>query len=700
MHIFNRLLRKKREWNGLILLVIFVSLVIPAFSQTEPAPAAPGEKTISLTLTDTPLSQIVSIISDTFGIGVIPSKGAQGNVTVALTNATLEQALDGITQPNGWVWVRKDNIITIYTKAEWDEVQKGNVITKTFYILNTNAQDVQNVVQPLLSTAGKIIRDDRTNQLQVTDTPESIARIETVIQSLDVPISVEVFKLKYAVAADVKQQLDKVKTAKGDIQVDERTNSLIVTDVPSAIDKMRTMIESLDSETQLEVFDINYAKPKDIQAAIKDLVTKRGYIQIDDRNDKIIVDDIPSHLEKIAKVIKAMDQPDRIVYIEAEIVDMDYNKSLTLGINWSYGASWTLSNSSSGSVNIPIGSNWFQSVKNFFSGYSSSLGLTATASAQALSQLNANSELLASPRIMAKNDEKASVVVGGTIPYSVLYTQPVTGTTGTSYQQYYSQASQPYGITLEVTPHINADGMIDIKLKLENTQATAETLNQGTGNSFTGVATVTERAETMVQIHNNETVVIGGMVEKTKNDSGTGIPVLEDIPLIGPVIFGQHTKQSDKRNLVLFLTPHLVSGNKSDFEKLYPEAYTSYSYATSGETDKERAARLKKELKEKQLQQSQITPPPLEGTPVTPDTTFVQPSSIQQMPPDQSQLLTPQPAPMQGNPITFTSETANIAQPSSSLPQPSSIFPHSPPAQGQSLTPQPPPPDLTNPSTN
>ncbi len=661
MHILNYLFRKKKSRVGLLLLTVFVFMVIPALSQTQPAPATPEEKTISLTLTDTPLSQLLSIIGETFGVSVIASKGATGNISVALNNNTLEQALDALTQSNGWVWARKDNIITIYTKAEWDEVQKGNVITKTFYILNTNAQDVQNVVQPLLSNAGKIIRDDRTNQLQVTDTPESIARIESVIESLDVPISVEVFKLKYAVASDVKQQLDKVKTAKGDIQVDDRTNSLIVTDVPSAIEKMRTMIDSLDTETQLEVFDINYAKPKDISAAIKDLITKRGYIQIDDRNNKVIVDDIPSHLEKIAKVIKAMDEPDRLVYIEAEIVDIDYDKMLTLGINWSYGAAWTLSNSSSGAVNIPIGSNWFQSVKNFFSGYSSSLGLNATASVQALSNLKGDSELLASPRIMVKNDEKASVLVGGTIPYSVLYTQPVTGTTGTSYQQYYSQANQDFGIKLEVTPHINADGMIDIKVNLENTQATEETLNQGTGNSFTGVATTTEKANTVIEVHNNETVVIGGMVEKKKVDSGTGIPLLEDIPFIGPIIFGQHSKEGEKRNLVLFLTPHLVRGNRADFEKLYPEAYQSYSYATSGETDKERAARLKKELKDKVNQpQSQVTPPQTEGTPITAqpatilDQSFSQttsiisvtpsPSQSQPVIPQQSQMAAPQPA--------------------------------------------------------
>jgi len=584
------------------LIIVMLSLMAgwgmaqtpPAAPAGAPAPAAAGsgEKIITLTMTDTPLNQLLSVIGDTFGIGVVASRGATGNVNVSLNNATLEQALDSITQPNGWTWVRKENTITIMTKAEYDEYMKGNVITKTFYLLNTNAQEVQNTIQPLITTAGKIIRDDRTNLLQITDTPESLARIEQIIQSLDVPIDVEVIPLKYAVAADVKAQADKIKTAKGDIQIDERTNTLIVTDVPSSVEKLKKLIESLDIQTLMEVFDIQYAKPKDIMAAVKDLLTKKGYIQIDERNSRVVVDDIPSHMEKIRKVIEAMDQPDRLVFIEAEIVDMDYDKSLDLGIDWSYGASFNLTNSTTNStVNFPLkGWNAFRNAWGAAS--ASQIGLSLSATAKAISKLGTNNELLASPRVMVKNDEEAKFLVGGTQPYTVVSNQLNNGVN----QQYYSQVSQEYGIKLTVKPHINANGVIDMKVSLENTSADPVTLNGG-GYTYTGVATKTSKADTQVSVHNNETVVVGGLVSRNKTESGSGIPLLESIPFLGHTLFGSSSKDNQKRNLLLFMTPHLVTGKRADTERVFPEAYKTYTAATSEPVDKE--ALKKKYLKSK-----------------------------------------------------------------------------------------------------
>ena len=648
-------------WYRLAIVVLFL-LVTVGFTPNVYAQA--GDKTITFSATDQPLNQMLSILGDTFGVGVVASKGAQGNLNVSLTNATLEQALDSITQPNGWVWVRKENTVTIFTKPEYDEYMKGNVITKTFYILNTNAQEVQNTIQPLVTTAGKIIRDDRTNLLQVTDTPESLARIEQVIQTLDVPIEVEVIPLKYATASDVKTQADKIKTAKGEIQVDERTNILIVTDVPSAVEKIKALVLSLDVETKLQVFDIKYAKVKDIQGAIKDLLTKRGYTQIDDRNGKLVVDDIPSHLEKVAKVIAALDEPDRLVYIEAEIVDMDYQKSLELGVDWSYGASYSLSNSSSGSVIIPITNGKFQdNIKNFFSGITSQVGFNLNATAKAISKLGANTELLASPRILVKSDEEAEFLVGGTQPYTVLYTQPITGTTGTSYQQYYSQVSQEYGIKLKVKPHINADGVVEIKVSLENTSADPVTLAAGSSNAFSGVKTTTSKANSIIQVHNNETVILGGMVTRSKTESGSGIPWLEDIPIFGPVLFGSRSKGNSKRNLLLFITPHITSGRRMESEKLYPESYKAYSNMTTEEPDKSKKGKdAKKKAASNVVAPAQIPAPPV----IAPDNISLPSQSKPVTPPAVLSMPTPEPE-------QVTTPTTNVVIPQVEKPAPKPV---------------------------
>ena len=601
MKVFKRLtMAGTAQWLFMALLIASI-LCLSNFGSFPAYAQAGGEKTFTGSLTDTPLNQVLSLLGDTFGVGVVASKGATGNINISLNNSNLEQALDSITKSNGWVWVRVENTITIMTKAEYDEYMKDQVITKSFYILNTNAQDVQNAITPMLTTAGKIIRDDRTNLLQVTDTPESVSRIEQIVQTLDVLIEVEIFPIKYAIASDIKTQADKLKTAKGDIQVDERTNSLIVTDVPSAVEKIAKLVESLDVETQLEVFEVKYAKPKDIEAAIKDIVTKKGIIKIDERNSRVIVDDIPSHMDKIRSFIEALDQPDRLVYIEAEIVDMDYQKSLDLGIDWSYGAGYSISSSAV----IDIFKNNFQKgVRDYFNSSTSMLSLNFNATAKAASKLGANTELLASPRIMVKNDEEGQISIGGTQPYSTLYTQPVTSASGSSYQQqYYSQTSQEYGLKLTVKPHINVDGVIDMKVSLENTSADPVTLNEGTGNQFSGVKTTTAKASTYIQVHNHETVVIGGLVTKNKTESGSGIPLLEDIPFIGHLLFGSRSKSNNKRNLILFLTPHMVTGKRIDSEQLYPDFYKALSNATTDSVQKKNKKELVDMLMEEKAKQ-------------------------------------------------------------------------------------------------
>ncbi|MDI6784305.1 MAG: secretin N-terminal domain-containing protein, partial [bacterium] len=475
-----------------------------AFGTPEPAP----EIKWTVTLTDTVIDNVVGTMSKRFGVNIIVSKGVKGNkISLALMQATLEPALDAITGPNSWKYLREENNITIMTVPEYQEKQKELVITKTYQIQYTNAADVQTAIQSLLSSAGKITRDDRTNQLFVTDTPESLAKIDALIANIDIPVTTEVFVIKYADPDDLAKKLEGVKSPKGKIEVDARLNTLVATDVESSIVKMRELVKQLDINTQLEVFIINYAKADEVQSKIKELLSKKGYSQVDKRNNRLIVDDIPSRIEKVKKVVAALDAPDKLVYIEAEIIDMDYTKSVSLGINWNYGLSFNITGSADSvgnfspspnfTIPLPGGSSWEQQVRNFFSSNTSFVSGTLSATAKIPNQSTGDTDVLASPRILIKNDEKASIIIGGTLPYTTVVTQPATSTS--TYSQYYSQVSQDYGIKLSVKPHINDDGVIDMDVTIENTSADSVTLEAG-GTSYTGVKTTTSKADTKIQI--------------------------------------------------------------------------------------------------------------------------------------------------------------------------------------------------------
>lgn len=557
-------------------------------NQTVPPPAKSGQEiTWTVTLNDTVIDNLVGTMSKRYGVNITVSKGVKGNkVSLALTSATLEQALDAITGPNSWKYMREDNNITIMTVPEYQEKQKELVITKTYQIQYANAADVQNSIAALLSSAGKIARDDRTNQLFITDTPESLAKIDAMIANIDIPVTTEVFAIKYADPEDVAKKLESSKSPKGKIEVDARLNTIVVTDVESAIIKMRELVKQLDINTQLEVFYINYAKAEEVGTKIKDLLSKKGYSQVDKRNNRLIVDDIPSRIEKIKKVVAALDAPDKLVYIEAEIVDMDYSKSVSLGINWNYGLAFNISGtggstdstgtttgatpSSSFTIPLPGGSSWEQQVRNFFNTNTSFITGSLSATAKIPNASTGDTDILASPRILIKNDEKASIIIGGTLPYTTVVTQPATSTS--TYSQYYSQVSQDYGVQLSVKPHINEDGVIDMEVKISNTSADSVTLEAG-GTSYTGVKTTKSEADTKIQVHNNQTVVIGGLVTQSKNKSGSSIPILDKIPILGPILFSSKDTKHEKRNLLLFMTPHIVTGTREAMASIHPEAY-------------------------------------------------------------------------------------------------------------------------------
>ncbi|MCX7919709.1 MAG: hypothetical protein N3A72_08940 [bacterium] len=578
----------------------------PASAPVRSTVESTGEIRWTVTLTDTVIDNVVGTMSKRFGVNIVVSKGVKGNkISLALTNATLEQALDAITGPNSWKYYREENTITIMTIPEYQEKQKELVIQKTYQIQYTTAADVQNAIQSLLSSAGKITRDDRTNQLFITDTPETLAKIDALIANIDIPVTTEVFAIKYADPDDIAKKLEGVKSPKGKIEVDTRLNTIVATDVEPSIVKMRELVKQLDINTQLEVFIINYAKAEEIQTKIKELLSKKGYSQVDKRNNRLIVDDIPSRIEKVKQVVAALDAPDKLVYIEAEIVDMDYNKSVSLGINWNYGLSFNISGASSTdttsgatsfspsanfTIPLPGGSSWEDQVRNFFSHNTSFITGTLSATAKLPTASTGDTDILASPRILIKNDEKASIIIGGTLPYTTVVTQPATTTS--TYSQYYSQVNQDYGIKLSVKPHINDDNVIDMDITIENTSADTMTLEAG-GTKYTGVKTTTSKAETKIQARNNQTVVIGGLVSQSKSNSRTGIPILEKIPVLGSTLFSAKDTKHAKRNLLLFLTPHIVSGTTAAMNAVQPEAYDALMKARAFPTDTNQPAQKK-----------------------------------------------------------------------------------------------------------
>ncbi len=171
-----------------------------------------------------------------------------------------------------------------------------------------------------------------------------------------------------------------------------------------------------------------------------------------------------------------------------------------------------------------------------------------------------NTEVLSAPNIMTLDNEEAEIVVGQTIPFSAGFTTTTQGMPIANFSR------EDVALTLRLTPQINESDTVMLEVFLEITEVVPE--SQGTDLLSSGGVTTTKRsAETMVAVLNNQTVVIGGLMQTNQTLDETKVPVLGDIPLIGNLF--RSKKATDKKtNLLVFLTPHVIDGPE-DLQEVY-----------------------------------------------------------------------------------------------------------------------------------
>ncbi len=344
---------------------------------------------------------------------------------------------------------------------------------------------------------------------------------------------------------------------------------------PLEFDKYRT---SAISTTR--VFPINYAKVGDVNSQLTSILGTlggKGKTMIDERTNSLIVTDTPEGIEKTAQLIMDLDKPAPQVMIEAKIVQVSLGKSLDLGITW--GAAYT---DQSGNQMISIGASKAQPAPDPSPGSMGSAGLQTqtalnpsggsglelggagfspgqglgltfgfvkdvvrlNAALSALAQKN-KSKLLSNPKIATLNNQSATIKSEVSEPY--LTTQTQLTNAGTLSTQVVNTTKS--GISLTVTPTINADGRITIKIvpDITSSQPTAIGVPK----------TTSQTANTTVSVKDGETFVIGGLINEQESDQKAYIPVLGSIPLIGH-FFKKTGLSKSRAELLVFVTPKII----------------------------------------------------------------------------------------------------------------------------------------------
>ena len=362
------------------------------------------------------------------------------------------------------------------------------------------------------------------------------------------------------------QALDIILQAKG---LSKRKSGNVVLIAPSdeLATKEKLALEASQQISELEPlrtesFQLSYAKASDAQSLItnkdQNILSKRGRANSDSRTNTLFVNDTPTKLDEVRKLIAQLDVPVRQVMIEARIVIADDKWGSQLGAKFNLAAGATRNGRNVGVAgnidnahNIatgirPINADTPIAINLPVAGAAGSLGINILNVANGnlieleLSALESDGrgKVVSNPRIIAPDKKKATITQGTEIPYA---TQSSSG--GTTIQ------FKPAVLSLDVTPQITPDDKIIMELEIRK---------DSVGQIFGGIPSIdTKTVKTSVLVDNGETAVLGGIFETVTRTDVTKVPLLGDIPFLGN-LFKRTQRQQDKTELLIFITPRII----------------------------------------------------------------------------------------------------------------------------------------------
>lgn len=320
---------------------------------------------------------------------------------------------------------------------------------------------------------------------------------------------------------------------------------------------------------------VNYGRAKELQESMRSILTKKGTISSDVRSNNLIVKDNPENVEKIASLVKTLDTKTPQVMIEARIVEASTNFTRELGIQWggSYvngnyranGGAYKVNSTdtfltpltggigASGApfaVNLPatVGPGMGGAIGLSYANIANNLLLDLQLSAM---QDTGKGKILSNPKILTLDNKEAKISSGTEIliPTATLVSGGTTsGGTATGTSATSGVTVIEAKLELVVTPHITPDHQILMHIKTEKKEPDYS-------RQIQNIPPLTTRtAETDLLVKNGTTVAIGGVFTKNESVAENGIPWLADLPIIG-WFFKKETKGDQQGELIIFITP-------------------------------------------------------------------------------------------------------------------------------------------------
>ncbi|HOP46121.1 MAG TPA: type II secretion system secretin GspD [Desulfobacteraceae bacterium] len=584
---------------------------------------------VTIDFDDVDIAVFIKFISELTGTNFVIDKAVSGKVTiVSPTRISVEEAykvFESVLEVHGYAAVQSGNIVKIVpaiqasTKSietrlsESSIIPEDRVVTQLIPLRYAEPEDLQKVFTPLVSKSSVIVSYPPTGTLIVTDVLSNIKRLLKIVKVIDVEgigAEISVVPLKYATASVIAKSIEslfekKVRRSRPGVPVesvikiaaDERTNVLIILASEDDTVKIKQLIELLDKETprgtgDIHVYYLQNGNAEDMAKVLTAIPSKQSkspqtdkgvaisqevQIVADKATNSLVITASKDDYLVLEDVIKKLDIPRAMVYIEALIMEVNVDKEFDLGVEWQgigefgsyrdrkFGAfGGSLSGGSSG-----------------FPGVSSTTGMASLATGLSLGvlgegitiggitfpttgavirayQTDTDVHIVSTPQIMTTDNEEAQITVGKNVPYQ---TRADTSSANVDYSTY---EYKDVGVTLKITPQINQERFVRLKIFQEVTRLIqSDSLKEGRPTTYK------RSAETTVIIKDANTVVIGGLIGDETTNTGYMVPCLGNVPGLG-WFFKSDSATNNRTNLFVFLTPHIIE-NPREAEDVYHE---------------------------------------------------------------------------------------------------------------------------------
>jgi len=359
----------------------------------------------------------------------------------------------------------------------------------------------------------------------------------------------------------------------------DRKDNIITVMTVENLKKYRENFAALENQEPLvsKTFYLSFGKAEDVMKIIEKMISKRGFINFDDRTNALIVRDMARNLELISGVVKSLDTITPQVSIETKIIETDLSDTENMGVDWVLQASVSGStiptifpfseSRGSGRAGAFGGTTFYPTSTATLSGIAAPTLASTTATGFSYGTINASqfsatlqilstrgtTKILSNPRIVTLDNQKAKINIGLEYPEATYSFNSSTGQ-----EQVTGFTQLPIGVNLEVTPHVNNAGLItlDVHPQISALKGTITVDNNQLPE------TTNQEAETNVMVEDGKTLVIGGLITDQTDITKTKVPVLGDIPWLGNFFKNTNTVKT-KSEVLIFLTPHIITVSKN-----------------------------------------------------------------------------------------------------------------------------------------